>query len=66
MKNKTVLKRSIALLLALIMLFGLTACGGKDNEEEETTEAEDVNGTPEATEPETTEPETTPPESSAE
>ncbi len=39
MKNKTVLKRSIALLLALIMLFGLTACGGKDNEEEETTEA---------------------------
>jgi len=37
MKNKTVLKRSLALLLAVIMIFGLTACGGK--EEEETTAA---------------------------
>ena len=36
MKNKTVLKRTVALLLAVVMLFGLTACGGK--EEEETTE----------------------------
>ncbi len=36
MKNKTVLKRTVALLLAVVMLFGLTACGGKD--EEETTE----------------------------
>lgn len=35
MKNKTVLKRTIALLLAVIMLFGLTACGG--DKEEETT-----------------------------
>lgn len=47
MKNKTVLKRVIALLLVLVMLFGLTACGGKD--EEETTE-------PATTEVTTTEP----------
>lgn len=37
MKNKTVLKRTIALLLAVIMLFGLTACGG-DKEDETTAE----------------------------
>lgn len=37
MKNKTVFKRSMAFLLAVIMLFGLTACGGE--KEEETTEA---------------------------
>ncbi len=38
MKNRTVLKRGLALLLAVIMLFGLTACGG--DKEEETTEPE--------------------------
>lgn len=41
MKNKTVLKRSLALLLAVVMLFSLTACGGGDDEEttaESTTE----------------------------
>ncbi len=39
MKNKTVLKRTTALLLAVIMLFGLTACGG-DKDEETTAPAE--------------------------
>lgn len=37
MNKKTVLKRGLALLLAVLMLFSLTACGGGD--EEETTEA---------------------------
>ncbi len=37
MKNKTVLKRFTALLLAALMLFGLTACGGGEEEIEETT-----------------------------
>ncbi len=48
MKNKTVFKRALALLLAVIIVFGLTACGGK--EEETTTQA------PTTTEVTTTEP----------
>lgn len=38
MNRKTSLKRFAALFLALVMLFGLTACGGKQEEETTTTE----------------------------
>ena len=66
------LKKLLALLLALVMVFALAACGEtaeKPAEEEtETTEPETETTEPETTEPETetTEPETTEPEAEEE
>jgi len=58
------LKKLLALLLALVMVFALAACGesAEEPKEEETETTEPETTEPETTEPETTEPETTEPE----